>query len=96
MKTLGNLVVIFLVILGTLALIPLAATGAGIVLSIFCLALWFLPFWIIANSEKTTGFEKIAWLLAMICLSWFAWVFYFFLAPIKPERLSDRLGHYHY
>ena len=44
MKTLGNLVVIFLVILGTLALIPLAATGAGIVLSIFCLALWFLPF----------------------------------------------------
>ena len=41
MKTLGNLVVIFLVILGTQALIPLAATGAGIVLSIICLALWF-------------------------------------------------------
>lgn len=96
MKTLGNLVVIFLVILGTQALIPLAATGADIVLSIICLALWFLPFWIIATSEKTTGFEKIAWLLAMICLSWFAWVFYFFLAPIKPKRFSDRFGQYHY
>lgn len=69
MKTLGNLVIIFLVILGTLAIIPLAATGAGIVLRIFCLALWFLPFGIIATSEKITGLEKIAWLLAMICSS---------------------------
>ena len=37
--------------------------------------------------------EKIAWLIAMVCLSWFAWVFYFFLAPLKPRR--DRV-HYDY
>ena len=100
MKTLGNLVVIFLVIVGMLALIPLAAMGVSIVFSIFCLAVWFLPFWIIATSDKTTGFEKIAWLLAMFCLSWFAWVFYFFLAPIKPKhrysRYRDRYRDYDY
>ena len=94
MKTLGNLVVIFLVILGGLALIPLAAMGLGLVMSILCLAIWFLPFWIIATSAKTTGIEKLAWLLAMICLSWFAWVFYFFLAPIKPRNRHGRYKRY--
>jgi len=90
MKALGNLIVIFLMILGALALIPLAAMGVGIVMGVLCLAIWFVPFWIIATSDKTTGFEKIAWLLAMFCLSWFAWVFYFFLAPIKPRRRYTR------
>lgn len=90
MKVLGNLFVIFLVILGVLALIPLAAAGMGIVFGIFCLAIWLVPFWIIATSDQTTGFEKLAWLLAMLCLSWFAWVFYFFLAPIKPRRRYSR------
>ena len=66
MKTLGNLVVIFLVILGVLALVPLAAMGVGLVFGIFCLAIWLTPFWIIATSDKTTGFEKIAWLLANV------------------------------
>ena len=70
MKTLGNLLVIFLVIIGMLALIPLAAIGVSIVFSIFYLAIWFLSFWIIATSDETTDFEKIAWLLAMFCLSW--------------------------
>ncbi|NKB34816.1 MAG: hypothetical protein GKR91_17105 [Pseudomonadales bacterium] len=49
-------------------------------------AIWLLPIWIIATSDKTTGFEKIAWLLAIVCLSWFAWSFYFFLAPLKPKN----------
>lgn len=90
MKALGSLITIFLMILGALALIPLAAMGVGIVMGVLCIAIWLVPFWIIATSDKTTGFEKIAWLLAMICLSWFAWVFYFFLAPIKPRRRYSR------
>lgn len=90
MRALGSLITIFLMILGALALIPLAAMGVGIVMGVLCLAIWLVPFWIIATSDKTTGFEKIAWLLAMICLSWFAWVFYFFLAPIKPRRRYSR------
>ncbi|HIA59684.1 MAG TPA: hypothetical protein EYO00_07380 [Gammaproteobacteria bacterium] len=86
MKALGNLAVIFLVILGMLALIPLISLGVTVLGTVMVIAIWVLPIWIIASSEKTTGFEKIAWLLAMVCLSWFAWVFYFFLAPIKPRH----------
>ena len=86
MKALGNLAVIFLVILGMLALIPLISLGVTVQGTVMVIAIWVLPIWIIASSEKTTGFEKIAWLLAMVCLSWFAWVFYFFLAPIKPRH----------
>lgn len=86
MKVLGNLAVIFLVILGLLALIPLISLGVTILGTVLVIAIWVLPIWIIATSDKTTGFEKIAWLLAMVCLSWFAWIFYFFLAPIKPRH----------
>ena len=86
MKALGNLAVIFLVILGMLALIPLISLGVTVLGTVMVIAIWVLPIWIIASSEKTTGFEKIAWLLAMVCLSWFAWIFYFFLAPIKPRH----------
>ena len=92
-KTLGNLLLIFFVILGVLCLLPLITVGFGLALAVGVFALWLLPFVIIACSDQTTGFEKIAWLLAMICLSWFAWVFYFFLAPLKPRR---RFSHYDY
>jgi hypothetical protein len=89
MKTLGNLIVIFLVILGLLALVPLISFGFAILGAVAVFSLWVLPIWIIATSDKTTGFEKIAWLLAMLCLSWFAWIFYFFLAPLKPRHRYD-------
>ena len=89
MKTLGNLIVIFLVILGLLAVIPLISFGFAILCAVAVFSLWVLPIWIIATSDKTTGFEKIAWLLAMLCLSWFAWIFYFFLAPLKPKHRYD-------
>ena len=90
MKLLSNLLVICLVIIGIIALLPIISLSVAAVCAIFIFAIWFLPIWIIATSDKTTGFEKIAWLLAMFCLSWFAWVFYFFLAPLKPRH------HYYY
>jgi hypothetical protein len=86
MKILGNLAVIILVIIGLLALIPLVSFGFALFCGIALFAIWLLPMWIIATSDETSGFEKIAWLIAMVCLSWFAWVFYFFLAPLKPKR----------
>jgi len=89
MKTLSNLLVIILVILAILAVLPLISFGFAILGGLLVLGIWLLPIWIIATSEKTTGFEKIAWILAMVCLSWFAWVFYFFLAPIKPRHNYD-------
>ena len=47
--------------------------------------LWLLPIIIIISSSKTTGNEKIAWVLAVIFISWFAWIFYMLLAPIKKK-----------
>lgn len=91
MKLLSNFLVIVLVIIGLMAILPLLSFGFALLGGAFVLAIWILPVWIIATSDATTGFEKIAWLLAMFCLSWFAWVFYFFLAPIKPRQ-----HHYHY
>ncbi len=48
--------------------------------------IWLLPFLIIISSGKTTGGEKLAWILAVIFISWFAWIFYMLLAPIKKKN----------
>lgn len=47
--------------------------------------IWLLPLLIIITSKKTTGNEKIAWVFAVIFISWFAWIFYILLAPIKKK-----------
>ena len=66
-------------------LVPVLTFAAVGVVILACIFLWLLPILIIADSEKTTGGEKFAWILAIIFLSWFAWIFYFLLAPIKPR-----------
>src|SRR5688572_29672093 len=71
---------------GLVLLIPVLTVAAGVVIFLACVFLWVLPILIIANSDKTTGGEKLAWILAIICLSWFAWIFYFLLAPVKPRQ----------
>jgi hypothetical protein len=53
--------------------------------------IWLLPILIIISSSKTTGGEKLAWVLAVIFVSWFAWVFYMLLAPIKNKK--NKNGH---
>lgn len=54
---------------------------------LFALLFWLLPIILIAGSDRTYGGEKAAWILAVIFISWFAWVFYLLLAPLKqPER----------
>ncbi|MGS2721354.1 hypothetical protein [Paraglaciecola aestuariivivens] len=50
--------------------------------------LWLIPVLAIGLSDRTRGGEKLAWLLAVIFVSWFAWVFYLLLAPLKSERYS--------
>ncbi len=47
--------------------------------------IWLLPLLIIISSSKTTGSEKLAWILAVVFVSWFAWIFYILLAPIKKK-----------
>lgn len=48
--------------------------------------LWLLPVLFIIGSGKTTWIEKITWLLAVIFVSWFAWIFYMPLAPVKNKN----------
>jgi hypothetical protein len=47
--------------------------------------IWVCPILIIFNSRKTSGAEKLAWILAVIFISWFAWVFYWLLAPLNRK-----------
>ena len=47
--------------------------------------IWLIPLISIISSRKTTGGEKFAWILAVLSISWFAWIFYLLLAPIKRK-----------
>jgi hypothetical protein len=84
-----KLLVAILIVLGIMVslpvLIPIVTAGAILTLGLAGLFIWFLPIVIIACSDKTTGGEKAAWILAIVFLSWFAWIFYFLLAPIKRK-----------
>jgi len=77
-----------LIVFAILFLLALPLIGAGLVFValIGAALIWLLPILIILNSDRTTGGEKAAWILAIIFLSWFAWIFYFLLAPIKRRR----------
>lgn len=54
--------------------------GAGII--ILLLFIWLLPIVLILRSDKTSGAEKLLWLIAVLFISWFAWILYMLLAPI--------------
>jgi len=47
---------------------------------------WLLPILSILSSSKTSGNEKLAWILAVLFISWFAWIFYLLLAPLKRKE----------
>jgi hypothetical protein len=57
--------------------------GAGTLLLL--LVIWLLPMILILRSSKTSGAEKLFWVLAVLCVSWFAWIFYLLLAPIGKK-----------
>ncbi len=62
--------------------------GMGLGAVLIILLVWLLPILLILTSGKTSGSEKLFWLLAVIFVSWFAWIFYALLAPIG-ERLKE-------
>ncbi len=88
MKILSALLTFIVVIALILLFIPVLTAGLGLVLAFAFLFLWFLPILLNLGSDVTSGGEKAAWILAIIFLSWFAWIFYFLLAPLKPKRDS--------
>jgi hypothetical protein len=73
---------------------PLVGFVLAVTIPLAGFFIWLLPILIIACSDRTTGMEKIAWILAIVFLSWFAWIFYFLLAPIKERRLPSRYAGY--
>lgn len=61
-------------------------SGLGILIILgLVVFFWLLPILIIVSSGKTTFSEKMAWLLAVFFTSWFAFIFYMLLAPIKKK-----------
>ena len=93
MNFLGALLTLVAVVVGLVVLIPVV----GVVLAIACtlggVVLWLLPIVIIAASDRVGTAEKILWILAIICLSWFAWILYFFFAPVF-DRAPSRSSYY--
>lgn len=85
MKTLCNLLLFTVLVVGALALLPIIGVGFLLLCTGGVFLIWLLPILIIAGSDKTCRGEKFCWILAIIFLSWFAWIFYFFLAPLKPQ-----------
>ena len=90
MKLLVALLILIAIVFGLTALVPILTVGLAFTLVAGCFFIWLLPILIIAGSDKTTGGEKIAWILAIIFLSWFAWIFYFLLAPLKEKPYYRR------
>lgn len=57
-----------------------------VILVLGFLLMYLAPILVIMFSKKTAGKEKIAWILAVIFISWFAWIFYALLAPLTPKK----------
>ena len=94
MKLLSALFTIALVAVALAIFGPVLAAGVGLAFVVGCGFLWFLPFILILFSDRASGGEKFAWILLMIFFSWFAWIFYFLLAPIS--RRHERVERHHY
>lgn len=71
------------------AIAPPSDTGPGGFSALMIVGIigffWLLPILAIASSSRTTAGEKTAWILAVIFISWFSWIFYMLLAPIKKN-----------
>ena len=96
MKVLSAFLFVLAILVGVVLLIPVIGLGLALAIPLGCFFIWLLPILIIAGSDRTTGGEKLAWILAIIFLSWFAWIFYALVAPIKPRTDYRSYGYYRY
>ncbi len=90
MKLLSALLTFAIIAVVILIAAPVLSAGLGLLVVAGCFFIWFLPILLILGSDVTSGGEKAAWILAIIFLSWFAWVFYLLLAPVKPRHRHYR------
>jgi hypothetical protein len=94
MRLLVAILLVLAIPFALVALIPMLSVGLALATVFGCLLIWLLPIVIIANSDRTTGAEKLAWILAIVFLSWFAWIFYALLAPIKEKPYQREYRYY--
>lgn len=98
MNFVSGIFTILAMALGIVVLIPVISMGIGLVAVFAGTVLWWLPILFVVFSTRASGIEKLAWILAMVFLSWFAWIFYFLLAPISDRgqqslNVSHRYSH---
>ena len=67
---------------------------AAFFIGIFTFLIWIYPIYRIAVSDRTTGGEKVAWLILIVCVFWFAWIFYLMLAPLRQKEQTGYAHHY--
>jgi hypothetical protein len=86
----GTLLTVLAIIVGAVVLIPILGLVFGLAVTLGGALLWLLPIVLIAASDEVGTAEKLLWILAIVFLSWFAWIFYFFFAPVfdRPQRHS--------
>lgn len=98
MKLVTALLLVAAVALALTVIVPVLGFVLALALPLGWLLIWLLPILIIACSDRTSGGEKLAWILAIVFLSWFAWIFYFLLAPIskRPRRRYPDYGSWRY
>lgn len=90
MNAIGTLLTVLAIVVGAIVLIPILGVVLGLAVTVLGALLWLLPIVLIAMSDKVGTAEKILWILAIVFLSWFAWILYFFFAPVfdRPPRRS--------
>ena len=59
--------------------------GAGIAGILLFALIWLLPLVLILRSDKTSGAEKLVWVLLILFFSWFSWILYALLAPVGKK-----------
>ncbi len=59
--------------------------GLGVGAGLLGLPVWVAPILLILGSDRTSGLEKLLWVLAVVFRSWLAWIFYALLAPLAER-----------
>lgn len=61
-------------------------SSGGVYLTLLLVGfVWLFPLLMILFSSKTRGTEKLGWLLAVLFISWFAWIIYLIVAPVQKR-----------
>ena len=60
--------------------------GLGVFGLFLAALIWWLPIILILRSGKTSGVEKLVWILLIFFFSWFSWLIYLLVAPVAPAN----------